>query len=189
MIQNEIKSAFELDTAATDLPVTVDDVKTHLRVDDPDENAWIRQQIEVAVRDVENHLKRQLMSATWKLHLDCFPDFIELRKCPVSAVSSVMYYDSDNAQQTLSASDYDVDIFFQPARVTPAYGVTWPSTYKRPGAVTVTFVAGYGSRALVPDTLKNGLKNLVGYRYWNREGGDPEIVAGILRGLESEKWG
>lgn len=187
-LQSELATAFQLNTAATSLPVTVDEVKEHLRIDDASENTWLKGQIETATADIEGYLKRQLISATWELHLDDFPGVIEIRKCPVSSVSSVQYYDSDNVQQTLATSQYDVDLNAQPARILSSYGNSWPSSYQRPSAVTVTFVAGYGARSAVPDPIKTAIKHLVGYRYWNREGGDPEVVKGIKESVRLYQW-
>jgi uncharacterized phiE125 gp8 family phage protein len=186
--QTDIKTGFQLDTAATTLPVTVDEIKEHLRIDDASENTWLKSQIEAATNQVEIYLRRQLISATWKLHLDEFPDVIELRKCPLQSISSIQYYDGDNAQQTLSTAAYSVDLNSQPARISRAFGYAWPLTYQRPAAVTVTFVAGYGSRSAVPEQIKLAIKNLVGYRYWNREGGDPTLEDGILAGTRLYQW-
>jgi hypothetical protein len=48
-------------------------------------------------------------------------------------------------------------------------GVTWPSTYVRPDAVTVTYVAGWTAAASVPACLRAWCLQAVATLYENRE--------------------
>lgn len=103
----------------------------------------------------EHELGRYLVSQTVDLHLDEFPESNEIRLPPLQSVSSVTYVDSDGATQTLAADQYAVDSVSRPARIAPAYGVTWPATRAQAGAVRVRFLAGYGAAAAVPACVKH----------------------------------
>lgn len=108
--------------------------------------------IKMAREKAEQELKRKLITQTLDAYFDEFPDCIELP--PLSSVTAITYYDTDGAEQTLSADYYDVDIYSRPARITQAYGYTWPSTYDMTNAVKVRFVAGYGAASAVPNSVK-----------------------------------
>lgn len=146
-------------------PVTLAEAKLHLRVDTDDENDLIRALIAAARQHVETFTRRALMTQTWDLKLDGFPceGVIELPFPPVSAVSSIAYLDTSNVSQTWNSSNYLTDLPTGPkaqkARITPAYAVSWPSTYGVMNAVTVRFVAGYGTNPeLVPAMLRVCIK-------------------------------
>lgn len=109
---------------------------------------------------------------------------------PLQAVTSLTYYDQAGVLQTLDASLYLVDIDSDPGRVMPAPNTFWPLIQQRMNAVTLTFVAGYGAAAAVPDTLKTAIRFLIGHWYVNREsvagGGLAEVPQSVdaLLGLE-----
>jgi uncharacterized phiE125 gp8 family phage protein len=74
---------------------------------------------------------------------------------PLQSVVSITYVDLDGETQTLAADQYLVDSTGAPSRITPAYGVAWPSIRDQNNAVTVRFVAGYGDTAAdVPGCIK-----------------------------------
>jgi len=140
-----------------------------------------------AVRQAaETKTGRQLITARWKLVLDAFPGLslmqsatgasfslpghaILLAKCPAQAVVSIEYMDMNGTTQVMPASDYVLDAACEPARLTPAFGKTWPSTLPQMGAVSVTFDAGYGAASAVPEGLKSWIKLRVGSLYGHRE--------------------
>lgn len=117
---------------------------------------------------MEQYTNRQLMPATWYLYLDTLPTEILLQWCPVTAVSSVKYYDSDNALQTLGTSYYDTDINSEPARITESYGYTFPATRDKTNAVTIEFTAGYADADSVPGPIKTAILLMVAHNYENR---------------------
>jgi len=88
---------------------------------------------------------------------------------PLQTVDSIKYIDTDGVQQTLSAAQYIVDTVSEPARVTPAYGVTWPSTRNQINAVEVVFTCGFGALTEVPEAIKNWMLIRIGSLYENRE--------------------
>lgn len=110
----------------------------------------------VAAREkVETWTNRQLITATWALTLDKFPDWMLWLPgpAPFLTVSSITYTDGDGTTQTLSASNYRFHA--ATGRIEPSYGNTWPSTRDQVAAVTVTTTNGYGTAATsVPGGIK-----------------------------------
>lgn len=156
-------------TPPADEPVSLADAKAHLRVEDTGDDALITALIVAARREAEHRTGRALVTQTWKLTLDAFPDGkIELPRPPLASVSSIAYTDADGAPQTVDAGDYQVVIDELIGYVQPAYGKAWPSARQVPGTIAVTFVAGYGAAAAVPQTVKQWMLLQVGAMYENR---------------------
>lgn len=156
-------------TAPVQEPVSIGEAKAHLRVTYGDEDAYIGHLIQTAREFVESDAEISIMPQTIALYLDHFyASEIQLRRPPISAVTSITYYDSANAQQTLDVSVYDTDLVSVPPTVSLKTQQTWPSTYDRENAVTITCTAGYTSAALVPATVKQAILVLVDYWFRNR---------------------
>lgn len=101
-------------------------------------------------------LQRYLVTQTVDKYLDCFPDCnSEIVLPPLQSVSAITYIDDAGAEQTLSADLYLVDAVSSPARITPAYGQTWPTIRYQTNAVKIRFIAGYGAASAVPQCVKN----------------------------------
>jgi uncharacterized phiE125 gp8 family phage protein len=123
------------------LPITVAQAKVHLNM--PDAVTKFDSAIENAIKSargyIEAHTWQVLNDTTFKLYLDEFPELIEISKTPLIEVSSIEYVDSDGVTQTLSSSEYRVDLVG--GRIEPDQ--TFPATKSVINAVTVTFKAGY----------------------------------------------
>jgi len=184
--------------APTADPITLDEAKAHCNIAGTDEyDDYVAQLIGRAAAAIEKVLGRQIMPATWALSLDHFPDEILLGRPPVSLVSSIYYTDTAGVSTLLVPSQYQTDLSTPdgPARIKPAYGLTWPSTQSdKYGAVVVTFTAGYATQAAVPLALKHAVAFLVAHWFRIRE---PIItgttIASISEGLDMllslEDWG
>jgi len=155
-------------------PVTTAEIKTHLRVIGSDEDAYIRSLITAGRVWIENYTHRALINQTLILNLNSFPDYgqpIWLPKAPLSSVTSITYNDANGDSQTLATSKYVVDTSGnnRAAGVYESYDNDWPTTYDEVNAVTVTYVAGYGSTAAsVPDPIRHALKMLIGSMFCER---------------------
>jgi uncharacterized phiE125 gp8 family phage protein len=157
-------------------PVTLAEAKAHLRVDGTDEDALISALILAAREHCEAATGRVLVQQTWDLKLDRFPCLIEVPLPPLRSVASISYLDDAGASQTLAGAYYLVDAASEPARITPSYGQSWPSTYPVTGAVTVRFVAGYPDDgnsppdlvANVPQSIKLAMLLLIGHWFEHR---------------------
>ena len=166
--------ALTLVTAPAVEPVSVADVKSHLRIDNTDDDTLLGTYIAVARRFCERYQNRAYITQTWKLVLDNWPkghDVIELSYPPLQSVTNIVYYDTDETANTLSTSVYMVDTDSKPGRVTLKYNQTWPYTILRPyNGIEITYVAGYGDAASdVPENVVHAMKLLIGHLYENRE--------------------
>ena len=160
-------------------PLSVAEAKLHLRVSINDDNLLIESCIEAARQLIEENTGRAFVDRTYRLDLPYFDTEIILPMPPLLSVTSVKYYDTANAEQTLASTEYDIDV---PAgRILQAYGGVYPATYHRHDAVQITYVAGVGTsnspEELVPERIKSAIRLLVGEMYENREAS----VIGLMR--------
>lgn len=188
--------ALKLITAPVIEPVTLSEVKLHLRVDHDDEDALLTNLIKVARELVEDGTWRALLTQTWELRLDHWPRMpLEMPKPPLQSIVSIKYLDSDGMENTVASSVYDVDTYSEPGRLFFKKGQSWPSTtlYER-GAVRIQFKSGWLAATNVPYKIKAAILLLVGHYYENREeviissGLTPvELPKGVNSLLASEK--
>lgn len=153
-------------------PVSLADAKAVLRVSGTSEDSTIQGYIDAAIAHLDGKdgtLGRALMTQTWDVTFNDFPSgsgSIVLPLPPLQSVTSVKYFDASNVEQTVSSSDYRV-LTRTPGEIEPVDG--WPSVYDRKDAVTVRFVAGYGSAATdVPQPIRTAINMLVAQWYDNR---------------------
>lgn len=151
-------------TAPTAEPLTLEEVKAHLRmaVEIGNDDALLTAQLAAARQDVEDRTNRQLMSASWTLKVDCFPyscGKFYLPRAPLSSVTSLKYLESTaGTETTWASSNYIVSSTREPGEVSLAYGIAFPTVYPVADAVRIVFIAGYASAALVPAKAKQAIK-------------------------------
>ena len=151
-------------------PVTLVEAKSHLRVDHTDEDDLISILIQAAREMVEKHTNRSLITQTRVIKLDGFPwgDTLRLTDGPVSSITSIYYDDDADANTLLASSLYwtDLDSNIPRVRVKSSF----PSTYDKPNAVQITYIAGYGADgSYVPQPLKQAMLLILGHLYENRQ--------------------
>ncbi|MCP4567635.1 MAG: hypothetical protein GY841_08655 [FCB group bacterium] len=154
--------------ADTGLAVSLSDIKEHLRIDTTDEDDLITTYIQAATSYVEEQTRRRFLDTTETITLEEFTDKTRMRYSPVDSVTSIQYYDGDNSQQTYSSDNYGV-ITGDAGIIYRVDGASWPTLYNRPDAITITYVAGYGTASDVPAWAVQAIKLMVGHWYENRE--------------------
>jgi uncharacterized phiE125 gp8 family phage protein len=165
----------KLQTAATSEPVTLANVKDHLRIrqEDTYQDTYIEGLISVARKQAEDWQHRAYITQTWDLYLNRFPvcDEILLPRPPLQSVTSITYTLDDDSSSTVSSSTYVVDTSSEPGRIILKSGESWPSDTLQVGAsVRVRFVAGYGSAgSSVPVEILRAIYMLISHHYENRE--------------------
>lgn len=163
---------FKVTVPPADEPVTLAEAKKHFRVLDNREDTLIRSLITTAREMAEVITARALFTQTQVLTLDAFPyagKAIVLPRSPLQSVSSITYFDCDGVNQTWDNADYIEDEISQPARITPTYGKTYPSTQTRINAVTITYTAGYTDVAFIPYPIKQAILMMAKHWFNNRE--------------------
>lgn len=163
--------AIKLITPPAIEPLGLEEVENYLRIDSEPDITLLTQLITTARREAEKITGRQLITATWEMRWDAFPDIIYLQMPPLQTVTSVSYLDWAGVEQTLTENvDYLVDSYSEPARITANYGYVWPPIYPVPHAVRVRFVSGYGDEDTdVPEPIRNWMMAAIGTLYENRE--------------------
>lgn len=133
---------YQITSPAVADPVSLDEVKLHLRVDISTDDELIRGLIKSAVEWCEKYENAAYMVRTIKLYLDKFYDVVELPLPPLLSVSSITYVDTAGDTQTLSTSVYGTDTYNIPGRVYLDYNQSWPTTRSVINAVCITYVCG-----------------------------------------------
>lgn len=165
-------------------PLTLAEAKSQLRITHVLEDAYITSVLIPAVRDrAQLNTQRQLIEATFRLDLDDWPgeDWIDIPRAPLRSVTSVQYVDASGVTQTMAPSHYIVDT---PAgdrasrgRIALAYGKSWPNIRPQANAISITFVAGYGtSPSAVPGLMRKAMLTDLASAYAQRE----DIVVGTI---------
>lgn len=169
-------------SSATSEPVTLDELKHHLRLStvDTSEDVLLNSLIVVARSMAENYTKRTMLPTKWKLVLEDFPGdtgIIELPRPPLTTLAhnvtstgvTITYYKDTTIvddSTTFPSSAYAIDMSAEPGRIYPFYGNEWPDvTDEKKDAVQITYISGY---ATVPEPIKVWIAMKAGDLYENR---------------------
>ncbi len=176
-------------------PLSLRDVKTHLRVTIDDDDAYITTLITAARMRCEGATRRALITQTWDVFLDQWPTwdgyhggqpfepvntllpaggFVALPKPPLQQISFVKYTDLSGVVQTWDPSNYLVEAPAGPraarGRLALGWVKVWPIIRPVMNAVQIRIVAGYGDKPTdVPAILRQGMLLDIGTLYENRE--------------------
>lgn len=174
-------------------PLSAAETKSYLKIDDSVDSTLITRLIETSRVWVENYTNRTLINTVYKLSLDSvgyqdvplkegtytgaykvpYLDYIELPRSPVSAVSSVKYFNDDNTENTWATTNYYVDTAREPARIVLRNGGTWPTSLRNANGIEVNYTAGYGATATdVPEAIRVAMLEHITFLYEHR--GDDE---------------
>lgn len=177
-------------------PLDLATAKLHCRVDGNDEDALITALIVAAREQAEHETGRSLVTQTWELVHDAFPEAFALRKAPIQSVTSIKYLEGQwqfdeqemidvlvAVERTLDPSDYLLDKDSEPGYVVPGYGKAWPASFAVPNAVRCRYVCGYGNAAAVPQAIKQWMLLAIGTMYAQRE-----TFAGQVYSIPDRFW-
>lgn len=169
----------KIKTPPTTFPVTLPEVKEHLRLDFDDDDGYLQTLIEVATVAIDGPngwLGRALEQQTWGLELPAFTYPVRIPAPKLQTIDVVQYLDEAGAPQTMDANDYQIVGLGgeHVCEMRPRYGQTWPSTYPEAQAVQITFTCGYpqaGSplTSTVPAPIRHALLMMIADMYCARE--------------------
>ena len=167
-----MNGSWTLVTAPAVEPVTLADVKLHLRITGSAEDSTLALYVQMAREAVEQECWRALLPQTWDLFLSAWPldGIVHIPRPPLQSVTHLRYTDADGVQATYSANNYLVDTASEPGRLVLAPSCTWPSvTLTTANPIVLRFVAGYTNAASVPAVIRAAILLGVGDIYANRE--------------------
>lgn len=202
-------------TAPAVYPVSLNEAKAHVRVEDDQviEDATVTAQIATAAEACERFTGRALISQTWTLHRDEWPTAwqagpgtnwdgvregaisdlssaaraLELPKPPLQQVIHVKTYDDQDNAVVLPATSYFVDAASEPGRIVLRNGAAVPAITRTANGLEIQFVAGYGDDPHdVPEQLRLGMLHLIAGLNENR--GDSPIGAVITQSGAANLW-
>lgn len=172
-------------------PLTLDEMKTSLRVDHADDDMLIASLITTARQLCETATGRSLITRTNALYLDQWPcedaaagwwdglregavvkaaqKSLILPKPPLVSVTEINVYGADDVPIEYSSSNYIVDTKGTPGRIVLKEGVAAPTPGRIANGIEIYYKAGYGARAQdVPAVLRQGMKQVVAHLYEHR---------------------
>jgi uncharacterized phiE125 gp8 family phage protein len=154
-------------------PVSLAEVKDHLRVTGTAEDGYIASLINAAssLIDGEGLLGRAVIAQKWAQSQQYPTGRVYLKMTPVLELNAVKYWNSSGVLITDTVGNYRLIANGEWAYVEPVAGQSWPSdAFDRPDAVRIEFTAGYGEDASsVPADLRHAYLLLIGHWYQHRE--------------------
>jgi Phage gp6-like head-tail connector protein len=140
-------------------PLSLDEIKRHLKVEHDAEDALIQSYLAAARAHAESYLNRALVVRTVEVYFETWQGVFcrRLPFAPLRAVESVKYIDSAGIEQTLDPAVYLVGRYS--GTVSLAANQSWPSLHhNRPFPVVFRILAG----SLLPVTADEATDLLTG---------------------------
>jgi len=167
-------------TGTTSEPVSVAQVKTHLRISGVADDTLLGLYITAARQAAEDITKRALVNTKWELTIDDLDSSrIDLPRPPLSTLSTevvITYTKSTGDTTTIESTVYAVEHRNEPGFVRLAYESSWPSDIQESeGAVRIAYRSGYTTANPAPEAIKHWIKLRAGQMYENRE----PLITGI----------
>lgn len=159
-------------------PVSLAEVKAHLRIDTSTDDLLLSALIATSRQQIEAVLDLALINQSWSLTLDSWPPSrtTDLPIAPVSALTAVRTFDADGIASPLPLASFQLDSASNPPRVHCKTILTVATPLRALAAIEISFIAGFGATAAaVPAPLRQALLLLVAHWYDNRSAGDASI--------------
>jgi len=155
-------------------PVSVAQVKSHLRIDSTADDVLLALYIKAARQAAEDITKRALIDTQWELTIDTLDaDKIDLPRPPLATSSTevvITYTKSTGDTTTVGTTAYAVEHRNEPGFIRVAYESSWPSDIQdSEGAVRIVYRSGYTTSNPAPEAIKHWIKLRAGAMYENRE--------------------
>jgi uncharacterized phiE125 gp8 family phage protein len=146
-------------------PVSLSEIKEHLKVDGNAEDALIAGLLLAARQTIEARFQLAVMTQSWRLALDTAPDgAVTLPLSPVVSIDVVGAV-RGGVIEALAPSAYDAQAGAV-GRVRIKAPLTTDQTL---GGIVIAFTAGWPDAASAPEELKLAIKTLTAHFYENRE--------------------
>ncbi len=159
-------------TAPAIEPLSLAEAKAFLRVETGDDDDVIAALIAGARIHVEAQTRRALITQSWRLSVDAWPDDGRLivLPAPLQTLTAARVYDFDNAAQTHDTAAFVLDKGASALIFAPNFA-TWalPAPGRMSAGIELDVTVGYGDAAVdAPEPLRQAIRLLVAHWYENR---------------------
>ena len=182
-------AGFKVTTEPSHYPLDIKDVKDYLRLDEDEDELYVRGLVGSATEYVQEYTGRSLINRTITLALDGageielplkegwhngadiprMNDRISLPFGTVQSITAIKYYDKNDNENTFDSSNYYLDNFSQPAKVVLRDGSSWPSSLRDANGLQVVYVSGFGSNPRqVPEQIRLAMMQYIAFMYEHR---------------------
>ena len=174
-------------------PISLEDMKKYLRVDDAADDDLIQSFIDAATESMKQYLKRSLITETLEFSMDGFgvsdsasdhkldrlgpgvhttsyPDVlgrgneVDIPFLPIQSVTTVKTFNRSNTVSTFDSAKYELDE--EGGRIYLNEGEIWPTDLRAREAVKIQYVSGYGNAGDdIPATIIQAIKAHVAAMY------------------------
>lgn len=172
-------------TAPAVEPVTLAEAKAHLRVDAADDDAMIPRLIAAARQWVEEACGRALISQSWRMTLDAWPEDAEvaLIRPPVQSVTAVRTLSAEGVATVWADANYAMAFGAEPQRLVRLVSA-WPVPGRARAGIEIDMICGYGANAAdVPAALRQAVLLKTAQLYERRgedKGESPDAAWALL---------
>lgn len=171
------------------LPVSLEEMRLHLRLDHDADDALITNLIDTATALCESVTGLALIHRRYTLSLDTWPTRdrqgwwdgvregthsrnpapLTLPKAPLYAVHEIRTLNNNDDRTVIPNTGYVSDTMGLPGRLLLKEGTAVPTPQKQIGGIEIDFTAGYGTKEDdVPAALRQGIKQIAAHLYENR---------------------
>jgi len=160
-------------TPPTVEPVSLDEVKSHARIDHNVDDVLLGSLLFAARQWCEHYTRRAFINQTWDLALSVVPEkrYVNLPRSPLESITHVQLFDDNDNAKTWDEENYFADTVSDVGRLYLREGACWPDASRCSNGVVITYVAGYGiDGSFVPEPIKLAIKQLV--LHWYEYRGD-----------------
>ncbi|MBL0371071.1 phage head-tail connector protein [Rhizobium sp. KVB221] len=146
-------------------PLTLAQVKAHMRIDGSDEDDLLLSLLRTAREHLERTTGLALIAQAFRLYLVCWPEsgIVEIARGPVKAIDEIRVFDANGEEAIISLAGHVLDGNARPARL---YLRQRPVPGEPLNGIEIDFTAGFGDTgADVPDALKRAMLTHVARMY------------------------
>jgi uncharacterized phiE125 gp8 family phage protein len=152
-------------------PVTLTELKAHLRVDSSLDDTELGDKLSEARKSIEQMTNRAFFTQTRTLsfsHFDYRTDRIYLPGAPVASISNVAYVDLNGTNQVWDSTEYNL-VAGEPSYLQLAYNENWPDHRGTRDRIIITYVCGKDDVADIDVRVKAACKLHVELNYDREE--------------------
>lgn len=165
-------------------PVSLADVKAHLRIDTADEDGLLQSLILTSRLHIEVALGLALITQGWSCYFDRWPLALSGRGGPVSptvaalalpigpirTIDSLKVYADDGTFVALALTGFAIDLASRPARMARRIGTQIPEPGRGVNGIEIALTAGFGATpADVPPAIRQAMLLLIAHWYEHRD--------------------